>query len=256
MFDFGTFAAILPGVIRRTVWRNFRGLAFLTICFCAGAFSSSRASSIDTLSGWSGAITATFGDDAGENPGGTTFGQTFMLPQNAQLTDVSFAVEGYAPYTAPQACTFEAFIMAWNGSRPTGPVLYQSAPQAMPLDFYPLITFTLPINNLNVAGGAQYVLFLTSNDFLDGIRSDAALATDFNTYPDGMFVMEYPGNSINDLLTQDWTQVSYLDMAFRIDYVPEPGCWPVVGLGLGMWLLRRRVGRQDDGGCRFTTPHP
>jgi hypothetical protein len=195
------------------------------------------ADSIDTLSGWSGAITATFGDDAGQNPGGTTFGQTFTMPQDALLTGVAFAVQGYAPNTAPQACTFEAFIMAWNGSRPTGSVLYQSSALTMPLGFYPTVTFNLPINNVNVSSGAQYVLFLTSNDFLDGIRSDAAVETVFNTYPGGNFVSQYRGDSINDLLTQDWSQAGFLDLAFQINYqAPEPSACALFGLSLAMIL--------------------
>jgi len=221
---------------------RMRGTAwFAAVALFLATADRAFPASIDTLSGWSGAITATFGDDAGENPGGTTFGQTFTMPQNALLTSVAFGVQGYAPYTAPQACTFEAFVMAWNGSRPTGPVLFQSSPQTMPLGFYPTVDFNLPINNVSVNAGSQYVLFLTSNDFLDGIRSDAAVKTVFDTYSGGTFVTQYPGNSISDLLNNDWSQESFLDLAFQVNYTPtpEPSACAMLGLGLAAMLRAR-----------------
>src|SRR5262245_37704409 len=98
------------------------------------------ATAIDTLSSWSGGVAATFGDVAGENPGGTTFGQTFRVGEgDGFLTSLSFVVQGYAPHGAPEVCTFQSFIMAWDGTRPSGPVLYASNPLVMPEGFFPTI---------------------------------------------------------------------------------------------------------------------
>src|SRR5690349_1935274 len=78
-------------------WMIWLGCSALIVSPC-------RAGSIDTLSSWTGATIHTFGDVAGQNPGGTTFGQTFRIHgTDAVLQSLSFVVEGYAPYSAPEA---------------------------------------------------------------------------------------------------------------------------------------------------------
>jgi hypothetical protein len=208
----------------------------LSVCACLALVPEIRGGSIDTLSSWTGASVHTFGDVAGQNPGGTTFGQTFRIHgTDALLQSLTFVVEGYAPYAAPEACTFEAAILGWNGSRATGPTLYKSSPMTMPLGFFPTVTFTLPLN-VNVSKETQYVVVFTSNDFLNGIRSDAAMYSVSDSYSDGSFVSQTGASSFDDLINQNWDAVSpsFADLAIRLEYtaIPEPSTALLAVLGV------------------------
>lgn len=203
---------------------------------------TAAAGAIDTLSSWTGASIHTFGDFAGQNPGGTTFGQTFIVREdNVMLTKLGFGVIGYAPHTAPEACTFEAVIMAWNGSRPTGPILYRSSAQTMPTGFFPQVVFALNLGGVTVARNQPYVVFFTSNNSLNGVRSDAAMYSVGNIYNDGSFVSHY-GPSFNSLTSQNWEVLpAFADLAIRLDYavVPEPATAMLLAGGILGWLVLR-----------------
>ncbi len=191
---------------------------------------------------------ASFGDNAVLNPGGTTFGQTFQIADGpAQLSSLSFAVQGYAPNLAPEPCTFEVFIMAWDSLRPVGPVLYQSQSLEMPLGFFPIVTFNLPLDEVLLRQQQEYVVFLTANNYLNGIRSDAAVATvPGSTYAGGRFVSHSPGYCFNDLLVQSWTADVSQDLAFRLNYtvVPEPSASMLLISGLIVCGVSRIVKRR------------
>jgi hypothetical protein len=206
------------------------------------AATSAPAESIDTLSNWSGeSWTDAFGESA-DDYGAFTFGETFkILSGNARLQSITFKTLGKTPSPATQACTFEVSVMAWDGSKPTGPVLYMSAPLTTSSGFYPVDTFTLPLDNTPVRNGMEYVVFFTANNYLDGIRSDAMLATTVNdSYSDGMFVTHYGGSSFADLSAWGWYG-SQGDVAMNLTYdIPEPMSLLLVGLG-GL-VLRRRTG--------------
>jgi hypothetical protein len=220
------------------------------LSFSGGAMPACRAAepvpatAINTLASWAGGVAASFGDVAGQNPGGTTFGQTFRVEEgDGFLSSLSFIVQGYAPHGAPEVCTFQACIMAWNGSHPIGPVLYSSSPLVMPEGFFPTITFNLPLNNVGIIADTDYVVFFTANNFLNGIRSDAAMGSVADIYPGGSFVSQTGGNSFNDLLNQNWDPVAanFADLAVRLDFtpVPEPATLLLPALGALVWVWRR-----------------
>jgi hypothetical protein len=219
-----------------------RAGTFFVFLLGASVLFRSQAGSIDLFTGWPGSIVDSFGDDAGQNPGGTTFGETFLIRDgNAALNNLTFGVIGYAPNTAPEPCTFEAIIMAWNGSRPTGPILYQSSPQTMPLGSYPRVVFSLNLGGVNVTRGTPYVVFFTSDHFLNGIRSDAAMYSwTGDVYPDGSFVSHY-GPDFASLTTSDWgVYPTFADLAIKLDYtvvVPEPAPSMVFTAGIIGWFL-------------------
>jgi hypothetical protein len=214
-----------------------------TLLHCRAA-DASPMTAMDTLSSWTGGVAASFGDNAGLNPGGTTFGQTFRVGEgDGYLTSLSFVVQGYAPHGAPEVCTFQSYIMAWNGSHPVGPVLYSSSPQVMPEGFFPTITFNLPLNNVGITADTDYVVFFTANNFLNGIRSDAAMGSVADIYPGGSFVSQTGGNNFSDLLNLNWDPVApnFADLAIRLDFtpVPEPATLLLPALGALVWLWRR-----------------
>lgn len=198
---------------------------------------------IDTLSQWTGGSLDSFGELSGNNPGAVTFGQTFTLQEGpGYLTSVSFSVLDYYPSPASDVCTFKAYVMAWEGLRPTGPVLYESQPLTTSGSLFGYETFTIGFDGPPLGTDQEYILFFSANEFLNGIRSDAAMASVGNTYPGGGFYDHYGGFSFNDLLTQDWNQyfANYVDVAVRIELmpVPEPGTVLLLGLG-GLATVRR-----------------
>lgn len=220
--------------------------ALVALLLTSAFWLPTYAGSIDTLSSWTGATAASFGEIGGENAVGATFGQTFIIREaHAALTELSFGVTGYAPTAVAEACTFEAVIMAWNGSRPTGPVLYQSSPITMPVvpAWFPSVVFNLDLGGVKVKKDDPYVVFFTSNNFLNGVRSDAAMYAVGNIYADGSFV-DHRGPDFNSLTTQNWgVYPGFADLAIRLDYVttPEPGTLALLSLGLaGIGLSRRR----------------
>jgi hypothetical protein len=214
----------------------------VTVTFMISVFGISSADLIDTLSTWPNQTLDSLGELSGQNPGGVTFGQTFTIPgTNALLNTLSFIVDDYIPSPAQEVCTFEVFIMAWSNSRPAGPVLFQSDP---------LVTNGLPgmqrfdvdLKGTFLTADQAYVVFFTANNFLNGIRSDAAMGSGGNLYPGGTFVEHYSGFGFHDLLIQDW-HASFggtVDLAIRLDYsqVPEP-C-SIALLALGALLARKR----------------
>src|SRR3954471_15175640 len=108
-------------------------LPAITVCLMLVWGDRSLGGTIDTLSLWTGGSIDSFGDVDGNNPGATTFGETFVIHgTDALAQNLQFFVRPYYPGTAPQLCTFQAYVMAWSGSRPTGSVLFASAPLTPP----------------------------------------------------------------------------------------------------------------------------
>ncbi len=190
------------------------------IVMCLVIAGASRAGSIDTLSSWTGASIHTFGELSGNNPGAVTFGQTFVIhEEHAHLDSIEFMVSDYAPTTAPEVCTFEVFIMAWDGSSPTGPVLFQSEPLITTGEFGNYDNFIVDLKGISVIAGQEYIVLFTANNFLNGIRSDAAMAIVDNIYADGILVTHH-GFSFDDLLNGNW-RVPFSnsrDFAIRLEY--------------------------------------
>jgi len=223
-----------------------KGMLCILVVLLIQGFASAEI--IDTLSQWTGGSMDSFGDLAGNNPGAVTFGQTFTLQEGpAYLTSVSFSVLDYYPVPAPEVCTFKVYVMSWQGQRPAGPVLYESQPLATSGSLFGYDTFTIGFDGPPLGTDQEYILFFSANEFLNGIRSDAAIASVSNTYPGGGFYDHYGGFSFNDLLNQDWNQyfAGYFDLAVRIELtpVPEPGTVLLLGLGgLGTVTRRRSKG--------------
>jgi hypothetical protein len=230
-------------------------VAFRRVCIALGFFClvlfiiQSPAASIDMLSSFGGSSVDSFGDVAGNNPGGTTFGQTFVIHgSDAAAQNLTFMVRPYYPTTAPQQITFQAFIMAWSGSRPTGSVLFASSPLTTTGSTFAWETFSLPLGGALLQRDQNYVAFFTADNFLDGIRSDAGMAINGNVYSEGTFVSHYGESGFNSLLTSDWSAPfgSSYDLAIKLDYqaVPEPSSALILLFGLGALPVWRRLKKQ------------
>jgi hypothetical protein len=153
-----------------------------------------------------------------------TFGQTFVIhEEQAHLESIEFLVNDYAPHSAPEVCTFEVFIMAWDGSKPTGPVLFQSEPLTTTGKFAYNDDFVVDLDGTSVVAGQEYIVFFTANNFLNDIRSDASMMIVDNIYADGILVTRH-GFSFNDLLNGNWNDfwANRRDLAIRLEYSATP----------------------------------
>lgn len=218
---------------------NIIKLTFFVI-LCSVSF----AGSIDTLSSWTSTIAYAMGED---ELGGDTYGQTFDIPgSNARLNKISFMVRDYGlSADMPEACTFEVFVMAWSWSnlRPTGPILFRSQP---------LVTngsganqlFEIDAIDTLLLADQQYVVFFTSNNFLNQIPGAAGMCCVGNIYSGGILVAQFDGHSFNDVLSDNWSigLSNMIDLAIRLDYteVPEPASAMLLLLGAAWMRTRRR----------------
>jgi PEP-CTERM motif len=216
------------------------------ICSVLPAASSGQDYSIGTLSGYTGSGIASFGDLAGDNPGGTTFGQTFNTGgTDAFAQDISFLVQPYYPYTASAETEFQVFLMAWNGSQPVGPVLFASPALTTTGTIFSTEQFDVTLGNTYLNGGQEYVAFFTADNYLNGIRADAAMGSTGDLYSGGTFVAHYDDSNFNGLLSSAWSNPfgGEFELAFNMNLqaVPEPTTLALAGLGgLSLLLFRRQ----------------
>ena len=91
------------------------------------------------------------------NPNTATYGQSFTAPGGV-LDSWTF----YLGNEGGTAQNFEFFVMGWNGSEATGPVLYQSAPQTISGSQSSDTAFTVDPDIALTAGGS-YVMFINES---------------------------------------------------------------------------------------------
>lgn len=204
--------------------------------------------SIGSLPGWDGHNGMTGVSDAGTSNGlasTTSVGETFRINNgNAFVTSIAFPVIATAPLYSYSPSDFQVGVIAWNGTRPTGPLLYLSDH----LVGYGAVwqNFVVTPNNLILNQGQQYLLFFTGINFLDGLTSVASMGyVPGDPYPDGKeFFLGWGGGGIgiNDLFVHDWTAQN-LDMAFAVNYqiVPEPAATVLLGLGSALLIFSRKI---------------
>jgi hypothetical protein len=233
--------------MKKQAWITRGKFRFQLMALCCSLLSvaSSHADIfINTLSSFAGTSIDSFGDLAGDNPGGTTYGETFNTgTSDALAKDISFLVRPYYPYIASAPCTFQVCLMAWNGERPVGPILFASTPQTTTGSFFSFQQFDVPLDNTSLMQGQEYVAFFTADNYLNGIRADAAMGATGDLYSGGTYVAHGGESSFNDLLTTDWSTPfnNTYDLAFNLDLqlVPEPSALSFLALSAVALVLRR-----------------
>ena len=179
---------------------------------------------LNTLDEWYGDATHAFGEtpveDGRKDTIGTTFGQTFRIAEDGwfRLDSIAFEIDDYAPGVAPEPCQFEVYVMPWTGTRPIGQTVYASGPLTTTAAwrFEP---FTLAPKEVLLAGQTTYVVLFTANGFLNGTRSDAAVASVADFYPGGGLYIHH-GGTFDDLFTEDWSTefVWTTDLALKLEW--------------------------------------
>jgi hypothetical protein len=167
-------------------------------------------------------------------PNTATFGQTITTPLNATNL-VSFGF-GLIPLT-PQPITFRMYVMAWNGTSATGPVLFESGD----ITTSGMGLYSANTGGLNLTAGSQYVIFanIANNYFPDnGLANFWADST--NPYSGGNFVLNTNGGSFSALTSSAWGSFGpNVDLGFVANFasgptaeVPEPASLLLLGSGL------------------------
>jgi hypothetical protein len=217
----------------------------LVLCVCGFLVLITRLdgqSTIDTYPAWVAAGmtgAAPFGE-----PNTATMGQTFTAPAgDIFLNSFSFWLEDSTqPGAATSPVDFAAYVMAWNGTRATGSILYQSAPQVTTNNGGAggFAQFTFSTGGTLLTPGSQYVAFLSASNFFDGDQEGVTMGWigDGNAYPGGDFVFANNGSSFSGLITDPsaWDGSRIGDAAFQASFapeaVPEPATWAAAVMAL------------------------
>lgn len=140
---------------------------------------NAQTTTVGTTGHWNGVD----GDAFGGLP--TTVGQTFVAPAGVtNLKSLAFFVDDTAPMT------FEAFIMAWDGTAATGPVLFQSGTLTTTDNGGAggFERFNVVISGTPVVPGANYVAFLVASAGAGSVGVTGGLGDD--PYADGGLVFQ------------------------------------------------------------------
>jgi hypothetical protein len=200
--------------------------------------NQSEAFTIDTSTSWNGSTNVSwFGE-----PNSATYGQTFTVGSSNILNSFSFFLKGF---NDPDTTEFTAYVMAWNGSRATGDILFQSIPLATsPNEGFE--RFDIMTGNLALTIGQQYVAFFNASKQFDSSTGRAAMGTVSDSYDGGQFVLLGNGSEFNLLTQQNWATAPVpMDAAFIANFsdglvpVPTPALLPGL-IGMGVAALRKK----------------
>ena len=212
-------------------------IAALALALTVGV-SAAQAQNIDTRPAANRQINAL-------GMGQPSFGQTITIPPG-QNRITSFSI-GF--YSVPATFTFEGVVMAWDGAKATGPVLYRSNLRATTGPTSQYIAFT-PATPITVTPGAVYVLILSTANGA-GTGSGNLWGAPDAAYPDGALYFTRGG-----LTEADWTRswaISQGDLGFTTDFayvapapIPTLSEWAMIALSLTLaggavlYIQRRR----------------
>jgi hypothetical protein len=203
-----------------------------------GLVGDAAAERIDTTPAWNG---SNYVWPLGES-NTATYGQTFTVKgSETVLNSFSFHLRSHAGGDMD----FAAYVMAWDGVKATGPILYQSTKQTLPMDTIDFKKYTFE-TGIPLTAGKQYIAFLSASKFFDGSHGVARMGSiDTDPYKDGRFLHFNNGSNFGLLTTQPWEtwwMSGKADAAFTAEFspshdpnvsaAPEPGSLTLLALGV------------------------
>lgn len=220
--------------------------------------SANAQSQINTTSGWDGAVQIGMFGSASVDPNfATVFGQTFLTSQAGTLDNFSFWLNAH-PVFSPNVA-FKAYVMAWDGAKATGPVLFESGVFGGPTQFMQRYSFAT--GGLALDADEEYVAFLSTIGFEDLMTPGAGVLGGYNlnqsAYPAGHFIGLNHINGWGDITSRNWlhdegcpqcsaafiANFDGYDDSPRNDIAPEPASIALLSTGLiGLgFVVRRRL---------------
>jgi len=217
----------------------------LCVVLYSAAVTTTRASTFTIATTPPNVNISTFG-----YPNTATYGQTITaVAGTTQLNSFSFYIQ------TSGTITYRAYVMAWDGTKATGPILFQSLDQVT--SGTGLNQYTYNTGGISLTPGSQYVLFASvSNNYFVGNSAGVMGARNNNPYSGGRFVYSNNGNNFGQLLSNNWdTFGDSYDLAFTAQLsspneVPEPTTMALFGTGLvgiAAQLRRRRKAQSNNG---------
>lgn len=219
-----------------------RCMLLVGLVLWAGASQAGATTNISTLPFISDDYIYPFGE------GGTaTYGQTVTVPGDNVLDSFSFWLNDTLN---TDYVDFAGYVMAWDGSKATGSVLWSSTPASTTnnggQDGWE--QFTFDTGGLALTSGAEYVLFLSASDYYDALEGTAFMAGGTTPYADGRFVYMNNDEAFSELTLYSWDTYYIDDTAFEAQFsaggpaIPAPGAILLGSLGTALtcWLRRRR----------------
>ncbi|MEE8507559.1 MAG: hypothetical protein V3T07_00730 [Myxococcota bacterium] len=251
-----------------------RTAVLLGLLLAIGLAGSARAVSIiDTTIFWDGSLgVGGFGQKAGV---AATYGQLF------RVTAPETVLEGFTFFIDDRFAgpvLFEAFVMAWNGLKATGPILYQSAPMSTTnnggLGGYETISLVTSVackpgnrsggcrttsnanarsvtRSVKLTENSQYVAFLTASNVFDAYEDDVSRwgFLGANRYSGGAFVWALNGNDFSLLSTEAWSRYGLYnfsdDLAFKMSFTTNPEPHAALLFGVGVFVVARAIRRAE-----------
>lgn len=145
---------------------------------------------VSTYPAWDGSsVYAQMGEQPSVPGTEATWGQTITPPAaTPHLTQFALTLSD-SPVFDPDPLDFRGYLMGWDGSRATGPILYESPTlTADGMEHGEYRRFDMTGINRTLAPNQTYVFFISCSALFDGVDSVAYVA--------GMPADNYPGGNL------------------------------------------------------------